>query len=87
MKARRRQRHAWNSPCYDKDVFCRYKTKRVSGKKKSRLGHPWSSSRLGVAGITKDAIKALALKNTSAVNAVMRYTDVWIKLTHQMGYW
>ena len=41
-------------------------------------------------GITKDAIgKSISVEeyNEACKNAVMRYTDVWNRLTEQMGYW
>jgi len=77
-----------------KDVFCRYKT--LKGFKVDRKAG-WDAHGLPVElgvekelGITKEDIgKSISVEeyNVACKNAVMRYTDVWSKLTHQMGYW
>ena len=75
-----------------KDIFCRYKTQGLSGQTKSRVGYGLPVE-LGVEkelGITKEAIgKSISVEeyNEACKNAVMRYTDVWNRLTEQMGYW
>ena len=57
------------------------------------MGYPWLPVELGVEkelGITKDAIgKTISIEeyNEACKNAVMRYTDVWNRLTKEMGYW
>ncbi len=77
-----------------KDVVCRYKT--LTGHKVDRKAG-WDTHGLPVElsvekslGITKDDIgKKISVKeynNTCRVE-VMKYTDLWEKLTEQMGYW
>jgi isoleucyl-tRNA synthetase len=77
-----------------KDIFCRYKTQKgFQVKRKAGWDTHGLPVELGVEkelGITKDAIgKSISVEeyNQACKNAVMRYTDVWSKLTHQMGYW
>ena len=77
-----------------KDIFCRYKTQKgFQVKRKAGWDTHGLPVELGVEkelGITKDAIgKSVSVEeyNQACKNAVMRYTDVWNKLTHQMGYW
>ena len=77
-----------------KDIFCRYKTQKgFQVKRKAGWDTHGLPVELGVEkelGITKDAIgKSISVEeyNQACKNAVMRYTDVWNKLTHQMGYW
>tara|TARA_B100000767_G_scaffold209696_1_gene196671 strand:+ start:13235 stop:16636 length:3402 start_codon:yes stop_codon:yes gene_type:complete len=77
-----------------KDIFCRYKTQK-GFQVKRKAG--WDTHGLPVElrvekelGITKDAIgKSISIKeyNEACKSAVMRYTDVWNRLTKQMGYW
>lgn len=77
-----------------KDVFCRYKTQ------KGFLVHRkagWDTHGLPVElgvekklGITKEDIgKKISIEeyNRTCREAVMEYTDLWNKLTRQMGYW
>ncbi|MEN8768632.1 MAG: isoleucine--tRNA ligase [Candidatus Arcticimaribacter sp.] len=77
-----------------KDIFCRYKTQKgFQVKRKAGWDTHGLPVELGVEkelGITKDAIgKSISVEeyNQACKNAVMRYTDVWNKLTEQMGYW
>ena len=77
-----------------KDIFCRYKTQKdFQVKRKAGWDTHGLPVELGVEkelGITKDAIgKSISVEeyNQACKNAVMRYTDVWNKLTQQMGYW
>ncbi|MEL0275258.1 MAG: isoleucine--tRNA ligase, partial [Flavobacteriaceae bacterium] len=77
-----------------KDIFCRYKTQKgFQVKRKAGWDTHGLPVELGVEkelGITKDVIgKSISVEeyNQACKNAVMRYTDVWNKLTHQMGYW
>ena len=77
-----------------KDIFCRYKTQKgFQVKRKAGWDTHGLPVELGVEkelGITKDAIgKTLSVEayNLACKKAVMRYTDVWNKLTEQMGYW
>ena len=77
-----------------KDIFCRYKTQKgFQVKRKAGWDTHGLPVELGVEkelGITKDAIgKSISIEeyNQTCKNAVMRYTDVWNKLTQQMGYW
>lgn len=77
-----------------KDIFCRYKTQKgFQVKRKAGWDTHGLPVELGVEkelGITKDAIgKSISVEeyNQACKNAVMRYTDLWNKLTHQMGYW
>ena len=75
-----------------KDIFCRYKTQKgFQVKRKAGWDTHGLPVELGVEkelGITKDAIgKTLSVEayNLACKKAVMRYTDVWNKLTEQMG--
>ena len=77
-----------------KDIFCRYKTQKgFQVKRKAGWDTHGLPVELGVEkelGITKDAIgKSISVEeyNEACKNAVMRYTDVWNRLTEQMGYW
>jgi isoleucyl-tRNA synthetase len=40
-------------------------------------------------GITKEDILKISVKSTTrnAKKAVLKYTDIWSKLTDDMGYW
>ena len=77
-----------------KDIFCRYKTQK--GYKVDRKAG-WDTHglpiELGVEkelGITKEDIGtkiSVEKYNEACRNAVMRYTDVWNKLTEGYGYW
>jgi isoleucyl-tRNA synthetase len=77
-----------------KDIFCRYKTQK--GYKVDRKAG-WDTHglpiELGVEkelGITKEDIGtkiSVAEYNDACRNAVMRYTDVWNKVTEGYGYW
>lgn len=77
-----------------KDIFCRYKTQK--GFKVDRKAG-WDTHglpiELGVEkelGITKEDIgKKITVEayNEACRKAVMRYTDVWNKLTEDYGYW
>jgi isoleucyl-tRNA synthetase len=77
-----------------KDIFCRYKTQK--GYKVERKAG-WDTHglpiELGVEkelGITKEDIgKTISVEayNAACKKAVMRYTDVWNKLTEDYGYW
>ena len=77
-----------------KDIFCRYKTQKgFQVKRKAGWDTHGLPVELGVEkelGITKEAIgKSISVEeyNEACKNAVMRYTDVWNRLTEQMGYW
>ena len=77
-----------------KDIFCRYKTQKgFQVKRKAGWDTHGLPVELGVEkelGITKDAIgKTISIEayNEACKNAVMRYTDVWSRLTKEMGYW
>ena len=77
-----------------KDIFCRYKTQKgYQVKRKAGWDTHGLPVELGVEkelGITKDEIgKSISIDqyNQACQKAVMRYTDVWSKLTEQMGYW
>ena len=77
-----------------KDIFCRYKTQKgYQVKRKAGWDTHGLPVELGVEkelGITKDAIgKTISIEdyNAACKSAVMRYTDVWNRLTQQMGYW
>ena len=77
-----------------KDIFCRYKTQKgFQVKRKAGWDTHGLPVELGVEkelGITKDAIgKTISIEayNEACKNAVMRYTDVWNRLTKEMGYW
>ncbi|MEL6810051.1 MAG: isoleucine--tRNA ligase [Bacteroidota bacterium] len=77
-----------------KDIFCRFKTQK--GYKVDRKAG-WDTHglpiELGVEkelGITKEDIgKKISVEeyNAACRKAVMRYTDVWNKLTERAGYW
>jgi len=77
-----------------KDIFCRYKTQK--GYKVDRKAG-WDTHglpiELGVEkelGITKEDIgKKISVEayNQACRKAVMRYTDVWNKVTEEYGYW
>lgn len=77
-----------------KDLFCRFKTQQ--GYKVVRKAG-WDTHGLPVElgvekelGITKEDIgKKITVEeyNQACREAVMRYTDVWSKLTSDMGYW
>ena len=77
-----------------KDIFCRYKTQK--GYKVDRKAG-WDTHglpiELGVEkelGITKEDIgKKISVEayNAACRKAVMRYTDVWNKVTESYGYW
>jgi len=77
-----------------KDIFCRYQT--LNGKQVKRKGG-WDTHGLPVElqvektlGITKDDIGrkiSVAEYNDACRKDVMKYTDVWDKLTNRMGYW
>ncbi len=77
-----------------KDIFCRYKTlKGYQVKRKAGWDTHGLPVELGVEkelGITKEDIgKKISVEdyNKACREAVMRYTDIWNKLTEQMGYW
>ena len=77
-----------------KDIFCRYKTQKgFQVKRKAGWDTHGLPVELGVEkelGITKDAIgKSISIDdyNEACKSAVMRYTDVWNRLTKEMGYW
>ncbi len=77
-----------------KDIFCRFQTQ--NGKKVFRKAG-WDTHglpiELGVEkelGITKEDIgKSISIEeyNQKCREAVMRYTDVWNKMTEKTGYW
>jgi isoleucyl-tRNA synthetase len=77
-----------------KDIFCRYQT--LNGKQVKRKAG-WDTHGLPVElqvekmlGITKDDIGkkiSVAEYNEACRTDVMKYTDVWDKLTTRMGYW
>lgn len=77
-----------------KDIFCRYKTqqgflvKRKAGW--DTHGLPVELSVEKMLGITKENIGktiSVADYNKACRKEVMKYTDRWEDLTHQMGYW
>ncbi|WP_121667352.1 isoleucine--tRNA ligase [Mesonia aquimarina] len=77
-----------------KDIFCRYKTQQgFQVKRKAGWDTHGLPVELGVEkelGITKEDIGtkiSVEEYNHACKNAVMRYTDVWKKLTEKMGYW
>lgn len=77
-----------------KDIFCRYKTQKgFQVKRKAGWDTHGLPVELGVEkelGITKEDIgKSISVEeyNQKCREAVMRYTDVWNKLTQKMGYW
>ena len=77
-----------------KDIFCRYKT--LQGFQVNRKAG-WDTHGLPVElgvekalNITKEDIgKKITIEeyNKACKESVMKYTDVWNKLTEQMGYW
>ncbi len=77
-----------------KDIFCRYKTqqgflvKRKAGW--DTHGLPVELAVEKLLGITKEDIgKNISVEeyNAACRQEVMKYTDKWEELTHQMGYW
>ncbi len=77
-----------------KDIFCRYKTLQgFQVKRKAGWDTHGLPIELGVEkelGITKEDIGtkiSVEEYNTACRKAVMRYTDIWEKLTKQMGHW
>ena len=77
-----------------KDIFCRYKTqqgflvKRKAGW--DTHGLPVELAVEKMLGITKEDIGktiSVADYNAACRKEVMKYTDKWEELTHQMGYW
>lgn len=77
-----------------KDIFCRYKTlKGFQVKRKAGWDTHGLPVELGVEkelGITKEDIGtkiSVEEYNNACKEAVMRYTDIWNKLTRDMGYW
>jgi isoleucyl-tRNA synthetase len=77
-----------------KDIFCRYKTlKGFQVKRKAGWDTHGLPVELGVEkelGITKEDIGtkiSVEDYNNACKQAVMRYTDIWNKLTVEMGYW
>ena len=77
-----------------KDIFCRYKTQKgFQVNRKAGWDTHGLPVELGVEkalGITKDAIgKSISVEeyNNACKEAVMKYTDVWNRLTQKMGYW
>lgn len=77
-----------------KDIFCRYKTQK-GYQVKRKAG--WDTHGLPVElsvekelGITKEDIGTkitIEEYNQKCREAVMKYTDLWNKLTQEMGYW
>ena len=77
-----------------KDIFCRYKTQKgFQVRRKAGWDTHGLPVELGVEkalGITKDSIgKKITVEkfNDECRKAVMKYTNVWNKLTKEMGYW
>ena len=77
-----------------KDIFCRYQTlKGFQVKRKAGWDTHGLPVELGVEkelGISKEDIGtkiSVDDYNKACRETVMRYTDVWNKLTEQMGYW
>lgn len=77
-----------------KDIFCRYKTQKgFQVNRKAGWDTHGLPVELGVEkelSITKDAIgKSISVEeyNNACKEAVMKYTDVWNRLTQKMGYW
>jgi isoleucyl-tRNA synthetase len=77
-----------------KDIFCRYKTQKgFLVNRKAGWDTHGLPIELGVEkelGITKEDIGTkitVEEYNQACRTAVMRYTDVWNKLTEEMGYW
>ena len=77
-----------------KDIFCRYQT--LLGKQVHRKagwdthGLPIELSVEKTLGITKEDIgKTISVEeyNNACRKEVMKYTDLWEKLTKDMGYW
>ena len=77
-----------------KDIFCRYKT--LKGHRVERKAG-WDTHGLPVElsvekelGITKEDIGTkitIEEYNAACKKTVMKYTDVWNKITEEMGYW
>lgn len=77
-----------------KDIFCRYQT--LKGRRVERKGG-WDTHGLPIElqvekelGITKEDIGhkiTVDEYNQACRSTVMRYKDVWDRLTHLMGYW
>jgi isoleucyl-tRNA synthetase len=77
-----------------KDLFCRYKTQQgYQVNRKAGWDTHGLPVELGVEkalGITKEDIgKKISVEeyNQACKDAVLKYTDVWSKLTEDMGYW
>ncbi len=77
-----------------KDIFCRYKTQQgfVVNRKAGWDTHglPVELAVEKMLGITKENIGktiSVADYNAACRKEVMKYTDKWENLTHQMGYW
>ncbi len=77
-----------------KDVFCRYKTMQgFQVKRKAGWDTHGLPIELGVEkelGITKEDIGtkiSVEAYNEACKKAVLRYTDIWEKLTKKMGHW
>ncbi|MFV0248880.1 MAG: isoleucine--tRNA ligase [Tenacibaculum sp.] len=77
-----------------KDIFCRYKAQKgYQVKRKAGWDTHGLPIELGVEkelGINKEDIGtkiSIEQYNTACKEAVMRYTDIWNKLTQKMGYW
>jgi isoleucyl-tRNA synthetase len=77
-----------------KDIVCRYKTQQgFEVKRKAGWDTHGLPVELGVEkslGITKEDIGkkvSVAEYNAACRKDVMKYTDKWVDLTHQMGYW
>ena len=77
-----------------KDIFCRYKTQKgYRVERKAGWDTHGLPIELGVEkelGITKEDIgKSISVEeyNAACRKAVMRYTDVWNRVTEEYGYW
>jgi isoleucyl-tRNA synthetase len=77
-----------------KDLFCRFKTQQgYQVNRKAGWDTHGLPVELGVEkalGITKEDIGAkisVEAYNTECKKAVLKYTDIWSKLTDDMGYW
>ena len=77
-----------------KDIFCRFKTQKgFLVERKAGWDTHGLPVELGVEkelGITKNEIgRSITIEeyNDACKKAVMRYTDLWNKLTKKMGYW
>jgi len=77
-----------------KDIVCRYKTQQgFQVHRKAGWDTHGLPVELGVEkalGITKEDIGktiSVAEYNQACRTDVMKYTDMWVHLTHQMGYW